>query len=70
MVDPFPIVAFAQFFPYKPPHHDLNPLLPDDGILSLLESHVVVIVDPIEGWWDLWLLRQELGRLWGRHVAG
>lgn len=67
VVDALPVVALAQLLPDEPSHHDLHPLLPDDGVLGLLEALVVIKVDPFEGWWHGRLLGQESLGLGGRH---
>lgn len=67
MVDALAVVTFAQLLPDKSSHHDMHPLLPDDGILGLLDALVVVEVDPFEGWWHGRLLGQESLGLGGRH---
>lgn len=64
------VVAFAQLFPHKPAHHDLHPLLPDDGILRLLQPLGVIVVDAVERGRHGGLLRQEGGGLGGRHFVG
>lgn len=67
MVDALPVVTLAQLLPDEPSHHDVHPLLPDDGVLGLLDALVVVEVDPFEGWWHGRLLGQESLGLGGRH---
>lgn len=67
MVDALPVVTLAQLLPYEPSHHDVHPLLPDDGVLGLLDALVVIEVDPFEGWWHGRLLGQESLGLGGRH---
>ena len=59
VVDTLPVVALAQLVPHQPPHHDLHPLLADDGILGLLQARRVVVVDAVECGGDLGLLGQE-----------
>lgn len=67
VVDTFPSVALVQLVPDESTHHDLDPLLANDGIRSLLHSLVVIQVDAVEGWRDLWLLGQESLGLGGGH---
>lgn len=69
MIDAFPVVTLAQLLPDQPSHHHLHPLLPDDGILCLLQRLVVFVVDSVECWRHGWLLGQERGGLGGRHCG-
>lgn len=69
MVDAFPVVALAELLPNQPAHHDLDPLLPDDGILGLLEALGVVVVDSVKGGRDGGLLGQEGRGFGGRHCV-
>lgn len=67
MVDALSSVALVQFVPDKPAHHDLDPLLANDGIRGLLHSLIVVEVDAVEGRRDLGLLGQESFGFGGGH---
>ena len=67
MVDALPVVALAQLLADQPAHHDLHPLLADDGVLGLLEALVVFVVDAVKGRRDLRLLGQEGLGLGSRH---
>lgn len=60
-------VALAQLFANKTGHHDLNPLLPGDGVLGSLEGLGVIVVDSVEGRRDLGLVALEELGLGGRH---
>lgn len=67
MVDALPVVALPQLLAHQSPHHDLDPLLPDNGILGLLEARGVFVVDSVKGGRDRGLLGQEGRRLGGGH---
>lgn len=67
MIHTLAVVTFAQLLSYQPPHHDLHPLFPDDGVLRLLQSLVVVVVDAVEGGRDGRLLGQEGFGFGSRH---
>lgn len=69
MVDSLSVVALAELIPYQTAHHDLDPLLPDDSILCLLEALGVIVVDAVEGGSDLGLLGQKGLGLGGRHCG-
>ena len=69
MVDSLPVVALAELLPYQTAHHDLDPLLPDDGILCLLEALGVLVVDAVECGSDLGLLGQKGLGFGSRHCG-
>ena len=68
VVDALAVVAFRHLLPHQSSHHDVDPLLADDGILRLLQSLVVIVVDAVEGGRDGRLLSQESLGFGGRHV--
>lgn len=69
MINPILVIALAHLLPDQPRHHDLDPLLPYDGILCRLDRALVVEVDAVEGWRDGGLLREE-GRGFGGWHCG
>lgn len=68
MVDALFPIALVHLVPHQPRHHAPDPLLTDDGILCGLERCVVVVVDALEGWSNLGLLREEQFGLRSRHI--
>lgn len=68
VVDSFAVVAFAELLAHQSSHHDLHPLLPDDGVLGGLQRLVVVVVNAIERGRDLGLLGQESLGFGSRHL--
>jgi hypothetical protein len=69
MVDSLSIVAFAQLLSHQSAHHDLYPLLSDNGILRSLQCLVVLVVDSVECGRHLGLLGQESLGLGSRHCG-
>lgn len=67
MVHARTVIAFAKLLADQASHHDLHPLLANDGVLSLLQPLVVIVIDAIEGGRDGRLLGQEGGGFGCRH---
>lgn len=65
MINALPSIAFSQLIPHNPSLHQVDPLLADDGISGGIESHRVVVVDPIERRRDGRLLLEKLLGLGG-----
>lgn len=70
MVHALTTVAFCQLVLHKPPHHDADPLLPDNGVLNGLGSIIVGGVDANVAWRYRWLERFEGVGLGCRHCGG
>jgi len=68
MIDTLSVIALPKFLSHKSNHHALDPLFPNDRILCLLQSSVVVVVNSVEACRNGGLLRLEKLRLGcGRH---
>jgi hypothetical protein len=69
MVHALPIIALPQLLSYQSRHHALDPLLPYDSILCLLQSRCIVVINSVEGRRNLWLLRKKRLGLGSRHCG-
>lgn len=67
MVDPLSTITLAQFVTDEAAHHDLYPLLAEDGVLCGFERPVVVVVDAVEGWRNFRFFCEEGGGFGDRH---